>query len=98
MRKILFIFLCFISCQDEISLNFPIESQQLVIEGGIEPNMPPYVILSKNQGYFDEITIEIYNKQLIEHGTIIHKERISFLKELEPVFNKYLNRYIFELK
>tara|TARA_B100001142_G_scaffold222295_1_gene220428 strand:+ start:1569 stop:2648 length:1080 start_codon:yes stop_codon:yes gene_type:complete len=42
-----------------------------------------------DQGYFDEITIEIYNKQLIEHGTIIHKERISFLKELEPVFNKF---------
>ena len=59
MRKILFIFLCFISCQDEISLNFPIESQQLVIEGGIEPNMPPYVILSKNQGYFDEININL---------------------------------------
>ncbi len=42
-----------------------------------------------DQGYYDEITIEIYNKQLIEYGTIIHKERKSFLKELEPVFNKF---------
>ena len=42
-----------------------------------------------DKGYFDEITIEIYNKQLIEHGTIIHRERVNFLKQLEPVFNKY---------
>ena len=60
MKRLLFIFLCFFSCEEEISLNFPIESQKLVVEGGIEPNMPPYVILSKNQGYFDEINVNTY--------------------------------------
>ena len=41
------------------------------------------------RGYFDEITLEIYDKQLIDLGTIINKERTTFLAELTPVFNKY---------
>ncbi len=42
-----------------------------------------------DRNYFDEITLEIYDNQLIEMGTLIHKERSNFLKELTPVFNKY---------
>ena len=71
MKKLLFIFLCFFSCQDEISLNFPIESQRLVVEGGIEPNMPPYVILSKNQGYFDEINTNTYTDLFINDAEVV---------------------------
>ena len=41
------------------------------------------------RGYYDDITLEIYDKQLIEHGNIIHRERKSFLKQLNPVFNRY---------
>ena len=41
------------------------------------------------KGYYDDITLEIYDKQLIEHGNVIHRERKSFLKQLTPVFNKY---------
>lgn len=39
--------------------------------------------------YYDDITLEIYDKQLIENGNIIYKERKEFLKQLTPVFNKY---------
>lgn len=42
-----------------------------------------------DKGYYDAITLEIYDKQLIEHGNIIHRERKEFLKQLTPVFNKY---------
>ncbi len=41
------------------------------------------------KGYYDDITLSIYDKQLIEHGNIIHRERENFLKQLTPVFNKY---------
>ena len=41
------------------------------------------------KGYYDEISLEIFDKQLIEFGSIIHNERIKFLKQLKPVFNKY---------
>ena len=39
--------------------------------------------------YFDDIALEIYDRQLIEHGNVIHQERKRFLKQLTPVFNRY---------
>ena len=44
-----------------------------------------------DRNFFDEITLDVYDNQLIELGNIIHKERTSFLKELAPVFKKYYN-------
>lgn len=41
------------------------------------------------RGYFDEITLEIYDNQLVQLGSVIHKERTDFLKELTTVFNRY---------
>ena len=41
------------------------------------------------RGYFDELSLETYDNQLILLGTLIHSERTSFLKELTPVFNRY---------
>ena len=70
MKKYLFIFLCFFSCQEEIFIEFPIESQKIVVEGGIENGMAPYVILSKNQGYFDEINTETYENLFINDAVV----------------------------
>ena len=42
-----------------------------------------------DRGYFDDITLDIYDKQLIQLGVIIHKERTDFLQALTPVFAKY---------
>ena len=41
------------------------------------------------KGCFDEVTLQVYDKQIIEHGNVIHRERADFLKQLTPVFNKY---------
>lgn len=38
---------------------------------------------------FDNETLEIYNDQLIELGQNIHKKRIEFINQFEPIFNKY---------
>lgn len=38
---------------------------------------------------FDNETLEIYNDQLIELGQNIHQKRIEFIKQFEPIFNKY---------
>ena len=42
-----------------------------------------------DRGYFDELSLETYNNQLIQLGTLIYDERTDFLKELTPVFNRY---------
>ena len=63
MRYYLFIFTSFIllSCQEEITLDLPQSESRLVVEGTIEPGYPPYLILTKNQGYFETIDINTYN-------------------------------------
>jgi len=62
MKNYLFLIcLIFFSCQEEITLDLPQAVDKLVVEGAIEPGFPPYVILTKNQGYFESIDINTYN-------------------------------------
>ena len=57
MKRYLFLIsIILLSCQEEITLNLPQAEEKLVVEGAIEPGFPPYVILTKNQGYFDPIS------------------------------------------
>lgn len=37
---------------------------------------------------FDKTTLSVYNEQLQEIGTIIHKERVAFLNEFIPIFKE----------
>ena len=60
-----FICLIFLSCQEEITLDFSQTENKLVVEGAIEPGFPPYVILTKNQGYFEPIDISTYNSLFV---------------------------------
>ena len=62
MKKYLFLIsIILISCQEEITLDLPQAEDKLVVEGAIEPGFPPYVILTKNQGYFEALDINTYN-------------------------------------
>ena len=54
-RYLYFISIILFSCQDEITLDLPQAENKLVVEATIEQGYPPYVILTKNQGYFDPI-------------------------------------------
>jgi len=55
------------------------------------------VILQRNKllknnlqtGYLDSITIEIYNEQLSEYGTLIYNKRNDFIKKLHKIFSEY---------
>ena len=55
MKKYIYIIsVLLISCQEEITLDLPNSQDKIVVEGSIENGFPPIVILTKNQGYFDE--------------------------------------------
>lgn len=41
------------ACEKEITVDLPVEPPQLVVEGSIEPGLPPFVILTRTQGYFE---------------------------------------------
>ena len=71
MRNSIFLFLIiFISCQEEITLDLPQAVEKLVVEGTIENGFPPYVILSKNQGYFDPIDSTTYQNLFIKNAEV----------------------------
>jgi len=71
MRKYLFIFsILLISCQEEITLDLSQAEGKLVVEGAIEPGFPPYVILTRNQGYFDPIDSDTYNSLFVDDAIV----------------------------
>jgi hypothetical protein len=81
------------SCQEEITLNLPQAESKLVVEGSIEPGFPPYITLTKNQGYFDEIDINTYNNLFVNDVDTIKvwcynesgEKEIRILEEIELV-------------
>ena len=66
----LFIISILFSCRKEISLDFPPIPEKLVVQGSIEPGFPPYVILTRNQGYFETIDSSTYNNLFISDAEI----------------------------
>ena len=58
------------SCRKEISLDFPPVPEKLVVQGAIEPRFPPYVILTRNQGYFETIDNSTYNNLFVSDAEI----------------------------
>tara|TARA_B100000401_G_C52759808_1_gene697564 strand:- start:19 stop:1083 length:1065 start_codon:yes stop_codon:yes gene_type:complete len=94
MKKYLFfITILFISCQEEITLDLPNGEQKIVVQGTIENGLPPYVILTKNQGYFEEIGINTYSNLFIDDVDSIKVWYIE--NEIEVV--KYLTKIPKEL-
>lgn len=71
MRNYIFLFLAiFISCQEEITLELPQSQEKVVVEGAIEHGFPPYIILSKNQGYFEPIDSNTYQNLFIKDAEV----------------------------
>ena len=59
------------SCRKEISIDFPLVPEKLVVQGAIEPRFPPYIILTRNQGYFETIDNSTYNNLFVSDAQII---------------------------
>ena len=83
MKKYIYIIsLLLISCQEEITLDLPQIQDKIIVEGSIENGFPPYVILTKNQGYFDEIDSNTYNNLFI---TDVDSVKIWYYNEGEKI-------------
>ncbi len=55
------------SCTKEIDVNIPDSAQQVVVEGTIENNVPPVVILTKSQKFFSPIDLNNLGNYFV-HG------------------------------
>lgn len=69
-----------VGCEKKIDFKLHDQPDKLVVEGIIENNQPPIVILSKSIGYFSEISADILNNSFVHgadvfvsNGTLTHK-------------------------
>lgn len=74
-KRIVFLFiglfsLCLFSCEKDIDIDLPEAERKLVVEGSIEPGLPPFVILTKTEGYFDPIDINSLQNAFVHGATV----------------------------
>jgi hypothetical protein len=65
-KHLFFISIILFSCQEEITLELPQAETKLVVQGAIENGFPPYVVLTRNQGYFEEINSDTYANLFVD--------------------------------
>jgi len=60
----------FFSCEKEVTVDLPTPDPKIVVEGQIEENQPPFVILTRNSAYFSSYDIDALNNNLL-HGAMV---------------------------
>ena len=71
MKKLVFILLLFIlGCTKSIDFQLPKVEQIIVVEAIVESGLPPRVVLTNTQGYFDTIDSNILN-EIFVHDAVI---------------------------
>jgi hypothetical protein len=67
------------SCKKEVTIDLPEVESKIVVEGHIEQNVPPYVILTKSTGYFDPTDINSIEDLFIRNAIVsVHDGTTSF--------------------
>jgi len=65
------ILVTFFSCEKEVDIKLDTGEPRLVVEGGIENDLPPIVMLSKSIGYFEKIDLETLQNTSV-HGAEVY--------------------------
>jgi len=60
-----------LSCEKEITVDLPVGAPQIVVEGSIEVGSPPFVMLSRTQGYFEPTDINSILSNFVTGATVI---------------------------
>jgi len=58
------------SCQKEVHINLGTSPTQIVVQGAIETDVPPYVILTSTIGFFSKIDLNTLQNSFI-HGAVV---------------------------
>jgi len=68
---IVFVVICtLLSCQKEVHINLGTSPTKVVVQGAIETNIPPYVILTSTIGFFSNIDLNTLQNSFL-HGAIV---------------------------
>lgn len=91
MKYILFILSIFLitSCERDITLDLPSTEPKIIVDGYVERDLPPYIILSRSQGYFDPINSGSLNNLPERNATVKISDGINtiVLTELDTVID-----------
>ena len=60
----------FTSCQKEIQVELPAPVSKIVVDGKIEPGVPPYVILTNNMPYFGPTDINSIQNSFVHNASV----------------------------
>lgn len=68
---VVFLFgLLFTSCEEEITVDLPPYEPKLVVEGSIEPGVPPIILLTRSAGYFDPYDLASYENSFVHAADV----------------------------
>lgn len=75
MQKFKIIFLIifsvfFASCEKDITIDLPADSERIVIEGRIEENQPPFVIITESSKFFGEANLLALQNAIIDDAQV----------------------------
>lgn len=65
------------ACEKEITIELPDAEEKIVVEGHIEPNQAPYVILTRSSGYFDPVDSTTIANTIILNATVIVSDGVT---------------------
>ncbi|MFM9057200.1 MAG: hypothetical protein ACKOQY_11050, partial [Bacteroidota bacterium] len=58
------------SCEKDITLDLPKGDPVVIVDGYVETGFPPYIILSRSQGYFDPIGYNTLNNLPVRNAQV----------------------------
>ncbi|MBZ0204935.1 MAG: DUF4249 domain-containing protein [Flavobacteriales bacterium] len=70
LLPLLLLLLLLSSCEKDITVDLPQVPEQLVVEGIIEPGMPPFVILTRTQSFFSPTDLNSIASMFVGGATI----------------------------
>lgn len=59
-----------LSCEKDIDIELPEADRKFVVEGSIEPGQPPFILLTKTEGYFDPIDLNSLQNAFVHDATV----------------------------
>lgn len=101
---LLFIFVFLLSsCEEEIDLDLPSGEKKIVVEGYIEQNMPPFVVLTSTLPYFSGKNIQEIQQSFVHKAiiTVSNGNKTASLREFSsdslPLYLKPFLKQVFSI-
>ena len=94
---ILLLCLLLLGCEKEVHINLSSGASQLVVEGAIENDLPPYVILTKSIGYLSKIDLSTQQNSYVHDAAITVSDGSQTIKLREYLLDSVVdgNHYKF---